>query len=262
MHGLPLWRLADPMFVLLATLGVGLFVLTRRRRLLRDRRARRPLVLAWVAWGLLWCLSSPGFAAFFLYAVQQRGVNLDAALAGGDPQRRVLVVLTGGSLRPPGGGLMASELIGDSAFPRALGAARVYREHGFSHVIISGSATPALTNAWGMYSVLGMAEVAEHYGVPRERLVLETISTNTRENAAFSSMLARACGAEQVVVVTSAIHMPRALMELERVGIHAIPYSVEVSGLPNGLISLWLPSVYGLEAVHLSIHELLGRFKP
>lgn len=262
MLGLPLWRFADPMFLLLALLGVGLFLVTRRRRLLRDRRVKWPIRVAWGAWALLWCLSSPGCSGYFLYAIQERSADLDTALAGKDPERRVLVVLTGGSVRPPGAGQLPSELIGDSAFPRALGAARLYRKYGFSRVIVSGSATPTLTSWWGMYSVLGMAEVAEHYGVPRERLVLETVSTNTRENAAFSALLARAFEAEEVVVVTSANHMPRALAELERAGIHALPYSVEFSGLPGALPSLWLPSVFGLEAFHLTLHELLGRLKP
>jgi uncharacterized SAM-binding protein YcdF (DUF218 family) len=262
MPGMPIWRLADPMLLLLLLLGAGLWIVTRRRRLLRDRRVRWPIRVTWAAWALLFCLTSPGCSGYFLYAVQERSADLDTALAGKDPERRVLLVFTGGSLRPPAPGLLASELIGDAAYPRALGAARAYRRYGFSRVIVSGSATPSLTHWWGMYSVLGMAEVAEHYGVPRERLVLETISTNTRENAAFSALLARAYGAEEVVVVTSAYHMPRALAELERAGVHALPLSVEFSGLPGTLPSLWLPSVYGLQALHLAIHEVLGRLKP
>lgn len=262
MPGLPLWRFADPMFLLLLVLGVGLWRLTRRARLSRVRRVRWPLRATWTAWALLWCLSCPGCSGYFLYAVQERSANLDAALAGKDPERRILLVLTGGSVRPPYGNQMPSELIGDAAFPRALGAARLYRKYGFSRVIVSGSATPSLTSWWGMYSVLGMAEVAEHYGVPRERLVLEALSTNTRENAAFSALLVRAYGADEVVVVTSANHMGRALAELERAGIHALPFSVEFAGLPGPLPSLWLPSVFGLEALHLTLHEVLGRLKP
>ncbi len=262
MPGLPIWRLADPLLVLLVVLFIGLFVVTRRRKLLSDKRTRWPALAAWGAWLLIWLLSSAGFASLVFYAAEGRPVNLDQALQGTNPEKRILVVLSGGSLRPPEDDMAPSELIGGSAFPRALGAARIYRRYGFERVIVSGSAPPSLSGSWGYYSVMGMAEVAERYGVPRDRLVLETMSTNTRENAAYCALLTRAYGAETVVVVTSAIHMPRALGELRAVGIDAIPAPVEVGGLPGSLLSLWLPSVYGLEAVHLAVHETLGRLKP
>jgi uncharacterized SAM-binding protein YcdF (DUF218 family) len=55
------------------------------------------------------------------------------------------------------------------------------------------------------------ARVFDLFGIPRERLTLETRSRNTRENAAFTWELVKPEPGETWVLVTSAAHMPRAV---------------------------------------------------
>ena len=47
-------------------------------------------------------------------------------------------------------------------------------------------------------------------GVPREAIRMEGQSRNTRENAVNSLPLVQSLGARRVLLVTSAVHMPRA----------------------------------------------------
>ncbi len=65
----------------------------------------------------------------------------------------------------------------------------------------------------------GAAGVAA--GVPEERLVLETESRSTLENARCSARIMRARGWRRALVVTDAVHLPRALMAFRALGIEA-----------------------------------------
>ncbi len=58
-------------------------------------------------------------------------------------------------------------------------------------------------------------------GVAEERLVLETESRSTLENARRSARIMRARGWTKALVVTDAVHLPRALMAFRALGIEA-----------------------------------------
>ncbi len=53
-----------------------------------------------------------------------------------------------------------------------------------------------------------MAEVLEAWGVPRERMILERRSRNTRENAVLSYDTVAPGGEDRWILVTSAFHVP------------------------------------------------------
>ncbi len=58
-------------------------------------------------------------------------------------------------------------------------------------------------------------------GVSDEHLVLETESRSTLENARFSARIMRARGWRRALVVTDAVHLPRALLAFRALGIDA-----------------------------------------
>ena len=58
-------------------------------------------------------------------------------------------------------------------------------------------------------------------GAPEGRLVLETESRSTLENARCSARIMRARGWTKALVVTDAVHLPRALMAFRALGIEA-----------------------------------------
>lgn len=102
---------------------------------------------------------------------------------------------------------------------RILYAAKLYREGKAPLVIVSGGA--ARTGA--PPEAANMAEILEFAGVPESAIVQETKSLNTYENAVYVRTILVARGIHRILLVTSAIHMPRALLVFEHQGIEVLP---------------------------------------
>ncbi len=66
-----------------------------------------------------------------------------------------------------------------------------------------------------------MRDLALAVGVAEARLVLETESRSTLENARCSARIMRARGWTKALVVTDAVHLPRALLAFRALGIEA-----------------------------------------
>lgn len=66
----------------------------------------------------------------------------------------------------------------------------------------------------------------ESFGVPRDRVMLETRSRNTVENAVFTKQLANPKPSERWLLVTSAQHMPRAVGCFREAGFPVEAYPV------------------------------------
>jgi len=64
-------------------------------------------------------------------------------------------------------------------------------------------------------------------GIARERLVVESRSRNTHENALYTRELIKPAPGQRVVLVTSAYHMPRAVGVFRTAGFDVIPYPVD-----------------------------------
>ena len=89
---------------------------------------------------------------------------------------------------------------------RVILAARLYHSGRAPLVLISGGRQRDMPCAVADV----MAELAVDLGVPRSRVLVETASGNTCENAAFSDPILRSLNAGRLVVVTDRLHMRRA----------------------------------------------------
>lgn len=242
----------------LVVLGVALLFLSRRRKAGTRRRPRWALRIAWVVWATHWLFATPRFSFWALRQLEMPPVDVAAALGDTPEERCAMVVLTGGAMSPHAG-VSRPELLAGSSMPRAIGAARVYRERPVGHVIVTGRA-----DAWAYPddTANAMADVMVAFGVPRERVLVEPLALDTRQNALFSSLLVRTLGAEKTVVVTSALHMPRALREFERIGLPVIGAPVDHRYEEPEGFAPYVPSVVSFVRMGQVIHEVLGRFKP
>ena len=63
----------------------------------------------------------------------------------------------------------------------------------------------------------------EKLGVPRDRIIVERKSRNTVENAAFAKQLVMPKPGERWLLVTSAMHMPRAVGVFRKAGLPSMP---------------------------------------
>ncbi len=246
-------RFLDPTLLLLVALAAGLWLLRPSHALGRPRRrARAGWALAWAAWATLYATSMPVVAQVLTGWAELRGPPLDRALASTDPARTALVVLAGG-LRTFDRTTPPRERLDGATTARILGASRIYLEHPFALVVLSGA--PAQEG-------VAMADLITTLGVPRERLVVESTSYSTRENAERSQAILRERGFDTVVLATSATHLRRAVHEFERAGARVIPAAVEVIGPSRFFYDELLPSSSALSRSNQMIHELVGYLKP
>jgi uncharacterized SAM-binding protein YcdF (DUF218 family) len=93
-----------------------------------------------------------------------------------------------------------------------------------------------------------MADFAHEMGVPVDRMLVETESSNTWENAQNCSRLLRQRGYRRILLVTDAIHMRRAELCFKRLG-----FETERASVPA--LQLYSDNLHLFRA---AVHEYLG----
>jgi uncharacterized SAM-binding protein YcdF (DUF218 family) len=101
----------------------------------------------------------------------------------------------------------------------------------------------------------------QSFGIARDRIMLETHSRNTAENAAFTKALVKPKPGEHWLLVTSALHMPRAIGCFRRVGFPVEAYPVDWSTFPRLRLRNAVPLFQlsdGLYHLDKAMHEWIG----
>ncbi|MDP6804749.1 MAG: YdcF family protein [Rhodospirillales bacterium] len=98
----------------------------------------------------------------------------------------------------------------------------------------------------------------ESIGLDPARVILEAEARNTHENAQFTYRLAGPKPGETWVLITSAVHMPRAAGSFRMAGWTIIPYPVDYNLLPENNFTLRFNLQGGLSSAAWGIHEWLG----
>jgi uncharacterized SAM-binding protein YcdF (DUF218 family) len=135
------------------------------------------------------------------------------------PNASAIVVLGGAVLPqvPPRPWVEVSEE-GD----RILYGSKLYRDGKAPKLILSGGRIDWKNG--GPSESKDMAELAQFMGVPKTAILQDPTSLNTYENAVNVRKILDSQGIEpRVLLVTSAIHLPRSLAIFQRQGINAIP---------------------------------------
>jgi uncharacterized SAM-binding protein YcdF (DUF218 family) len=105
-----------------------------------------------------------------------------------------------------------------------------------------------------------LARQLAEWGIARERLITEDASRNTRENASFSARIIKDRGFRDVLLVTSAGHVPRALAAFRVEGVRADALPVDYRSFdPARSHERWLPRASALSASAGALRELAGR---
>ena len=150
------------------------------------------LVLLGFALLTLWIASTPFFASWLNWRLESEFPPVNV---GTLPQSDAVILLGGVGL--------------DFNNPanRIMHALQIYRAGKAPLIVISG----------------GNAGPLVDLGAPRSALILEPESRNTRENAVNTAAIFKAHGWQNGLLVTSAIHMPRAFAAFQRVGLNVVP---------------------------------------
>src|SRR5690606_21114262 len=127
-----------------------------------------------------------------------------------------------------------------TAETRTEAAAKLFHARRAPLIVVSGAALDGSVS-----EAQTMARALVRAGVPESAIILETNSHNTRENAVFSSELLKEKGVSRVLLVTSALHMPRAMAVFTKQGVHPIaaPAPPQIVVPQNPDFSFWLPDL-------------------
>ena len=167
------------------------------------------------------------------------------------PQGDVIVMLCGG-FKNGGDTFSASERLESGTLERAAAAYKLYRETGLPIVISGGAPFSSEPESEAVAAWL------KELGVPEDKLLAEKASRDTRENAAFTLKLCADKGFRRLILLSSAYHMPRAVLLFGKPGTsEIIPFPVaRRSGGPFYLRD-WLPGS-GMVEARLAMNEYLG----
>lgn len=155
----------------------------------------------------------------------------------------------------------------NGAGDRVLYAAQLYHQGKAPQLFLSGGLIEWMDS--GDSPAEDMAALLEMMGVPRQAMILEDDSHNTAEAAQIAWDQLSAQGIEQIILVTSAQHMPRSVALFEHQGFEVVPaptdYSVTEAewqhlthpNLETALMGL-LPEAGNLAATTRALKEYLG----
>jgi uncharacterized SAM-binding protein YcdF (DUF218 family) len=140
---------------------------------------------------------------------------------------------------------------------RLLEGAALAKRHPSAKLVFTGG-NPSLFGTDPPEAVYAV-QLFEQLGVPKERIVLEDRSRNTAENAEFTRRMLDPKPGERWLLITSAIHMPRAVGAFRKAGFPVEPFPVDWHTPPNP--HLWrLPRnlLGGVGALNHVAHEVIG----
>lgn len=150
---------------------------------------------------------------------------------------------------------------------RVFYGAQLYREGKAPIVIASGGRIE--WKGSGPPESGDMAVILETLGVPKEAIIEEPRSLNTYENAVYVRQILQERGIKRVLLVTSAMHMPRSLLIFKRQGIEAIPAPTdflvteadinETSSTPQAILLNAVPDADNLYKTTRALKEYIGR---
>lgn len=166
------------------------------------------------------------------------------------PARVDGIIVLGGAVEPTlvAGGV--SQPVLNDAAERIFEALALARRHPEAMLLLSGgngALLPGRANEGAQTRALFLAQ-----GIAAERILVESRSRNTAENAAFSQALVRPASGQVWLLVTSAWHMPRAYGCFRHIGWEVTPDPVDFHPTTAAVVGFAL-------AEHLSVLDLAVR---
>lgn len=224
--------------VLLAAAGIWLWM-----------KRNKPPAIGAIAFALILYLCSNGVVSDAMTRSLENSYAPPSDLVGD-----VIVVLGGGATEDTPDIDGEGNLYG-SAANRLLAAARLYQKTGLP-ILFSGGKVFADTG--------NEAEIAKRQliglKVPADRVLVENRSLNTAQNADFTGELLKINHMTKPILVTSAFHMRRSVMDFRRAGISVVPYPVDykVSRRASYSLNKWSPSSSAMDGISSCLKEYLG----
>jgi uncharacterized SAM-binding protein YcdF (DUF218 family) len=251
-----MFNLASKVFFLFVDPPALIFLLLICAWILRKRLSRAAVSMYATAILLLFVLGCPTISQWLVRSLEDQYPDKGMAV---ESNAQAIIVL-GGALNLPSD---AHPFIGIvSSADRIEEGLRLYRAGKAPLIVASGGDSPLNVKARTLHEADEMRSLLEEWGVPDSAIIVEDASINTRENALFTRRLLSARGIDHVILVTSALHMPRAVATFRKVGfdVAAAPADFQSGWVEQVAIFNWLPSSGDLANSSSVIREWLGYF--
>lgn len=214
------------------------------------RRCARCAVMLSALLALLVIVASPVLANRWLGTLEDQ---YPSAACTAEAQSKVTVALGGGFL---GGysNLGLAQRLTDASKNRALAAAAIVPSEGM--LVLSGG---SLRPAEQPNEADAMAELVRPFLADSVQLLTETESTDTSSNAAYVAALFEQRQLERdIVLVSSASHLPRAAAIFKKHGFKVCAHGVDPQQATLDAWTAYLPRVSAIQKTSLAIHEWTG----
>lgn len=185
--------------------------------------------------------------------------QLEAQHAGPTPgtslQQYAGVVLLGGALEPSYIWQAHGQPALNGAAERMTVPVALLQQHPHLRILFTGGEGDLF--AKGLTEADRAKIFFDSMGVPPQRILYESASHTTYENAVFSAKLPGVNPAQPWLLLTSASHMPRAMATFRKAGWNVTPYPVDFR---TGTQTPWTEYSLadGAKRWHLVLHELAG----
>jgi len=150
---------------------------------------------------------------------------------------------------------------------RILYGAKLYKMKKAPLILVSGGRIPWKDSQNERSEADDMASILMMLGIPETAVIKEGNSYNTYDNAVYTREILIEKGINQIILVTSALHMPRSVKIFEKQGFDVIPAPTDFlvterdfnnsDNWQNTLINLFPDSQY-LHNTNLALKEYLG----
>jgi uncharacterized SAM-binding protein YcdF (DUF218 family) len=173
------------------------------------------------------------------------------------PPAQAIVVL-GGTIHMPSGIHHSTRLVDSS--DRLLVAFRLYRSGKAPLILCTGGNNQLAGQSGKIPEATWMDRLLEEWSIPPTAIQIEGNSTNTHENATRSYAVLAPQSIRRILLVTSAMHMPRAAGAFRKAGFEviAVPADFHTGWDESNLAERWYPSADNLRDSYTALHEWLG----
>jgi uncharacterized SAM-binding protein YcdF (DUF218 family) len=210
--------------------------------------------------GFAWLMSLLGFLIIYFPATLVGSEVLVAPLEGRHPAFSPeelpdadAIVLLGGASDGESRFGRGADL--NHAADRLTTAAELYFAGKAPVILISGGAEPEQLPEAEL-----LADILRALQVPSSALLVEPNSRTTHDNALMSAEMLNEAGYNHILLVTSGVHMRRALALFQQQGLQVTAAATDhqLPKFRDSLVPGWLPTYYRLARSSRAIHEWVG----
>lgn len=231
-----------------SNLMVALLLIATVLWIIKQRRIALFIALAGTGWALFWSL--PVSSMWLGGHLENRYEYVQAEQM---PNAQAIVVLGGHTANNRANWFEAFDP--STARSRIQRGAKLFDAQRAPLIVVSGAALDG-----GTSEAQVMARYLRQHGINDDHIVIEERSYTTKENALFSAELLHNLQVNRILLVTSALHMPRSVAAFEKEGLEVIaaPVAPQITPPKNDLGRLWKPSLQAMNASRSIIKEYAG----